>query len=324
MKIVREHINEKFVEDSDPVADMGIGIRAQISKFMKEINEEDTDENALAECAKAGKLDWVKFLIAAGAHVHFINDYALRWASRNGHLEIVKELLKAGADVHTDNDWALRYASDNGHLEVVKVLRDHIAKEKKVKKRTVRESLNEKFVEDSDPVADMGIGIEVQIDKFMAKIKEHESWTLVRCAQYGKLEWVKFLINKGVNVNRFNDAALRLAASHGHLEVVKELLKAGADVLAENEFNERAQTALSGAKLNNHKDVVNFLKSYMRAHNLDIVEENLNTPMSSKDGNRPISGSYPLKNINYECTAKERTLKRKRKIKTKNKVKRYE
>ena len=26
MKIVREHINEKFTEDSDPISDMGIGI----------------------------------------------------------------------------------------------------------------------------------------------------------------------------------------------------------------------------------------------------------------------------------------------------------
>jgi ankyrin repeat protein len=115
-------INEKFVEDSDPVADMGIGIRAQISRWMEEKNQEDTDNNALAECAEHGKLDWVKFLIAAGANVHAFKDYALRYASSQGQLEIVKELLNAGADVHADKDCALRWACENGHLEIVKEL----------------------------------------------------------------------------------------------------------------------------------------------------------------------------------------------------------
>jgi hypothetical protein len=193
MKIVREHINEKFVEDSDPVTDMGIGTRAQISRWMEERRQLDTDDNALVLCAAHGKLEWVKFLIAAGADVHYWYDYALRWAAENGHLEIVKELLKAGADVHINNDYALRTASDEGHLDVVKellraganvhaklststiptaleaakkkghqnvvdFLADYIANEKKTKGKAVKESLLEKFVEDSDPVSDMGIG----------------------------------------------------------------------------------------------------------------------------------------------------------------------
>jgi hypothetical protein len=37
MKLIREHINEKFTEDSDPIEDMGIGIRAKIKKWCKEM-----------------------------------------------------------------------------------------------------------------------------------------------------------------------------------------------------------------------------------------------------------------------------------------------
>ena len=37
MKIVREHINEKFVEDSDPIKDMGIGIDHAVQHFLKEV-----------------------------------------------------------------------------------------------------------------------------------------------------------------------------------------------------------------------------------------------------------------------------------------------
>jgi general stress protein CsbA len=73
---------------------------------------------------------------------------------------VVKVLLTAGADVHVDNDVALRWASSNRRTNVVKVLKDHIAKEKKVK-----ESVNEKFTQDSDPIEDMGIGLVKQIRK---------------------------------------------------------------------------------------------------------------------------------------------------------------
>jgi ankyrin repeat protein len=295
LDIEKFHLFEKFVEDSDPVTDMGIGIRAQISRWMKEKNQEDTDDNALAECAEKGKLEWVKFLIAAGANVHAFDDWALRWASRNGHLEIVKELLKAGADVHAFNDKSLRYASLYGHLEVVRELENHIAKEKKSRRRTVRESLLEKFVEDSDPVSDMGIGIRADISKWMKSIGEKniedDDWALDVCADQGKLEWVKFLIDKGANIHNGEDAALRWASRNGHLEIVKELLKAGADVNINNSYplywasrkghldvvkellsagadvhaksKSRVETALDAAILCSKHDVVKFLKNYI-------------------------------------------------------------
>ena len=218
MKIVREHINEKFTQDSDPIADMNIGMMHQIKLWMESIGESFKDkDNALIFSAEHGKLDFVEYLLdvgtdvhanddsalrwasqnghtevvkvllaagadvhvyddyalriasengrtevvkvllAAGANVHADKDYALRWASNNGRTEVVKILLAAGADVHARDDAVLEWASNNGHTEIVKVLKDHIAKEKKVK-----ESVNEKFTQDSDPIKDLSIGINVR------------------------------------------------------------------------------------------------------------------------------------------------------------------
>jgi hypothetical protein len=148
-------ILEKFIEDSDPIHDMNIGMIHQIKLWLKSINQPFQDkDNALIYSVMYRKLDFVEYLLAAGADVHTNDDWALQWASENGHTEVVKVLLDASADVHAVDYWALRWASHNGHTEVVKVLKDHIAKEKKIK-----ESLNEKFTEDSDPIHDMGIGI---------------------------------------------------------------------------------------------------------------------------------------------------------------------
>jgi hypothetical protein len=41
MKLVKEHINEKFTEDSDPIYDMGIGIRKKIFDWLEENNIEN-------------------------------------------------------------------------------------------------------------------------------------------------------------------------------------------------------------------------------------------------------------------------------------------
>ena len=186
MKLVRENINEKFTEDSDPIDDLGIGMKHQIKKWLETKSYDDNEKNLLWLCAINGKTKFVKYLLDAGADVHYFDDYALQQACYYGHFEIVKILLDAGADVHTDNNQALRWASDEGysdivklllnagadvhalsdcalryardfrHFDVVKILKDHITKEKRKKK--IKESLNEKFTEDSDPITDMGIG----------------------------------------------------------------------------------------------------------------------------------------------------------------------
>jgi hypothetical protein len=38
MNIVREHINEKFTQDSDPIDDLGIGTRHLVEKWLKKYN----------------------------------------------------------------------------------------------------------------------------------------------------------------------------------------------------------------------------------------------------------------------------------------------
>jgi ankyrin repeat protein len=208
-------LHEKFTENSNPIKDFNIGMIHNIKKFVKENGYEYVEEDLLWICAQEGKVEFVKYLLDAGADVHANNDLALRLASEYGHTEIVKLLLDAGAnvhvndnralrvasekghteivkllldakanvhargdyalqrasyygrtevvkllldagaDVHIDDDYALRWASANGHTEVVKLLKDHIAKEK----GRVKESLNEKFEEESDPIKDLGIGV---------------------------------------------------------------------------------------------------------------------------------------------------------------------
>jgi len=84
----------------------------------------------------------------------------------------------------------------------------------------------------------MGIGMDGLIKRF---VKNETSYTYNKekllwiCAQYGKTEFVKYLIDKGYDVHALDDYALRLASLYGHTETVKVLLNAGADVHADSD-----------------------------------------------------------------------------------------
>jgi len=45
MKIVREHINEKFTEDSDPIKDLGIGAKFTVKEMGQKIRKADKERD---------------------------------------------------------------------------------------------------------------------------------------------------------------------------------------------------------------------------------------------------------------------------------------
>ena len=78
-------------------------------------------------------------------------------------------------------------------------------------------------------------------------------FALRRASEYGHLEVVRCLLDADADVHAENDKALRWASNYGHLEVVRCLLDAGADVHAENDL------ALRLASFEGHLEVVRCL-----------------------------------------------------------------
>ncbi len=70
---------------------------------------------------------------------------------------------------------------------------------------------------------------------------------------HGHLDNVKFLLSKGINVNGYNDSAVRGACCKGQLEIVKFLVDEGANIHANND------NAIELASENGHIDTVKFL-----------------------------------------------------------------
>ena len=215
-------VNEKFTEDTDAIHDMGIGMDHLIKKWIEDelyMDYKAQKEYLLSICVAHNKFDFVKYLVEQGVNVKgkygsdalqtaaaygYLNivkylidqgadplekdSFALRWAARNGHYEIVKILLDAGADPHARGNYALKMARIYGHKNIIKLLQKYSSDQTNI----VKESINEKFKEDSDPIHDLGIGG----ISFEEKRKETIGSDLIKSSEW--LDYLRSLIGKTI------------------------------------------------------------------------------------------------------------------------------
>lgn len=87
----------------------------------------------LFQVCRTGDLSALQILIAKGADIHAVHDYALRAAVENGQTEIVRLLLDHQADIHARNDVALSLAAGNGHFATMDLLIEQGAPLEKLK-----------------------------------------------------------------------------------------------------------------------------------------------------------------------------------------------
>jgi ankyrin repeat protein len=207
---------------------------------------------ALNFACRAGHLEVVKLLVAAGARVNpqAKNEWgALVSAVFEAHLQVVKYLVEeAGADVQCtgpDGMTVLIMAAGMGHVDVVEYLRGRQ---------------------------------DIDID---AKSEKGHTALGYACLQ-GHLEVAKLLVAAGARVNyqTSNDwGPLVSAAWGGHLQVVKYLVEeAGADVRC---AGPDGSTALSMAECQGHADVAQYLRRVASRREYEVNSAPLLQPSSS-------------------------------------------
>jgi hypothetical protein len=152
MKLVREYIIfEKFIEDGDPIHDMGIGFNISMD-FKSEYQ----------------LFDWLSEMLPA-----ILN-------TRTFPKNILNDPDSDGWYLHHKYSTAIqnyvsKYLTIKGDYSYFLPKKFHHFLKKKyphLKSWMIKESLNEKFTEDSDPIHDMGIGIEYSIGQQLLILKE--------------------------------------------------------------------------------------------------------------------------------------------------------
>lgn len=104
MKLVREHINEKFSEESDAIVDMGIGAIGDIKSWLichkvnPAFDNPDHGSEIISELIEWNKINYIKFLLSHRIlHIRDEDAYnALGNAAYEKKFDICKILIKNG------------------------------------------------------------------------------------------------------------------------------------------------------------------------------------------------------------------------------------
>jgi hypothetical protein len=178
LSIIKEYINEKFTEDSDPIHDMDIGI------FIKrDFNSEEDFHvflaNNITHILKVNKLPKV-FILATDSYSSC--------SMRSKYSDIINKYIDRYVTINGEKKSDFRLFSIS---KLAKKLKEGVRKSTKEEVENSNNLLTEKFVEDSDPVHDMGIGIAETIKLAIKNIiKEDKKNEFIIGAGYGNIHYI--------------------------------------------------------------------------------------------------------------------------------------
>ncbi|KFQ10175.1 Ankyrin repeat and KH domain-containing protein 1, partial [Leptosomus discolor] len=237
------------VEVARVLLEYGAGINTHSNEFK---------ESALTLACYKGHLDMVRFLLEAGADQEHKTDEmhtALMEACMDGHVEVARLLLDSGAQVNMPADSfesPLTLAACGGHVELAALLIERGANLEEVNDEgytPLMEAAREGHEEMVALLLAQGANINAQTEE-----TQETALTLACCGGFSEV--ADFLIKAGADIELGCSTPLMEAAQEGHLELVKYLLAAGANVHATTATGD---TALTYACENGHTDVADVL-----------------------------------------------------------------
>ena len=248
----------------------------------------------------------VTILLRAGADVHTGDDAMLNQACSGGQLELVRTLVDGGADVKAQRGNALRAACRGGHLEVVTLLLASSVPDQRNLDAALLAACEKRQLEIARVLVRAGAdvnmgrglllknaseagitGMVTMLMELGADVHADGGDSLKLAALGGHLDIVEILIQAlGPSVRRYCDGAFQAVCRayglrHNVTEVVARLVRAGADVRADNDralraaasagsVNVAAQLLAEGADVHAGNDDPLFLA--VRAQNIALVE----------------------------------------------------
>jgi ankyrin repeat protein len=194
MKLVKEYLNEKFQEESDPIHDMEIGLITQLKK-------EYAAENSYA---------WYNIL-PENVKLSDLMTFCLR--KEKYGLDVIQALLDAGVDIN-DKDYSFLANAVYRGMDFVKFFLNKGAKPTADRSLALGNAIQHNNFDIAELLLSKGASIKaVGLEKLTAAVKDND------------ITLIKWLLDKGVNPNGYNYRALRFALKDKNYELADMFVK---------------------------------------------------------------------------------------------------
>lgn len=173
-------------------------------------------------------------------------------AVKEGNITDVRFLVEEGANVHTNNDEALYIAIQYNYISIVGYLFDLPSNKRG----------NIEFNIDTALIEAAKYGNVDLFEYFADKGADIHAWhdyPLLQSATKGYIDIIEYLVaEKNVNVQIYNNAALRMAARNGHIAIVRYFLELPKE--AAPNVDARSEALINASEFG-HIDIVKYLIS---------------------------------------------------------------
>lgn len=216
------------------------------------LSDESSKSTAAGFAIKCGETDILEIFLKIAPNLAK-DPAAITTAAQEGHNKIVKMLLANRADKNAQNskgNTALLLAINNQRIDVVLTL---LQKDADITLTNNNSASPLMLLAERGEVLKAVLQTEFAEKIITTKIAAVYDNILLHAAAYGSVEIVRDLLEAGADIdheNQAHDTALTLAAWHGNVEVVDALIEAGANIHHKNIKN-RNSLALALENYNN-------------------------------------------------------------------------
>jgi ankyrin repeat protein len=224
-----------------------------VKKLLRDerVDPSDVNDWAIRYSSENGHLDVVKELMKdKRVNPSDNNNQAIYRASENGHLDVVKELLKDERVVdNLDSSLLKKYKEQIEQIDEslkdklkgktddeVSGLLDNLLSQDQLEisiennyLNGVIKAINNGAIIDNDILSKAVMSDNINIVDFLYKkgnadIHTNSDFLLRWCASHGNLDMLKYITDKGGDVNKYNSEGFRLAVEYDYYDIVKYYL----------------------------------------------------------------------------------------------------
>lgn len=209
-------------DDLDAIKQWAINIDEQCYDIKSSIY------GALKVAARKGNTEMIEFLLSINSSKKNLLAILFR-AARGGYIETVKLAIRYGVNITAYSDIALRHAVKRNNLEIVRILLDNGANLDSIDNYTIYLNLRYKSL-------DMMNFLFFHKYSIKDMFEENIHHPIIACVKNNYVEGIKWLIERGVDVNVMDDIGIRLSAEYGYEEIFRILLEYGGDPSSRNNY----------------------------------------------------------------------------------------